>query len=377
MPHVPAPIALISTEIISRVADINHAPSAADNTVTLDEDTSFTFSEDTFGFTDTEDGNTLKAVIVTALPDAGTLTLNNVTVTMDQSIDAADLAHLVWTPPANANGDVSSLKFKVEDNGGTANGGVDMSDEHMINFSVTPEPDAPTGTSKTITIDEDTIYTFSEDDFGFQDADGDVLGGIEFLSGPTVGKLKVGFQDLLFNTFYNKDANPDSDANILNTGQMKWTPPKNLEGKAVATITFIVEDTTGRQDPVTRTLTINIKDETDTFTGASGPDKLTGTMGHDILDGGRGNDTLKGGDGSDTFIFAHKYGQDTIVDFIATGKNHDVIDLSDFGFKSFNDLRFNHMVEHGNTVWLDEGHGDLLIVKHVGIPDFIKSDFIL
>jgi Ca2+-binding RTX toxin-like protein len=165
---------------------------------------------------------------------------------------------------------------------------------------------------------------------------------------------------------------------------LKWTPPKNLEGKAVATFTFIVEDNStagpgglGMQDTQVRTLTINIRDTTDTFTGTKGADTLKGTMGHDILDGGRGNDTLTGKGSSDTFVFGHKYGQDTITDFTAAGKNHDVIDLSAFGFDSVKDVKLNHMTEHGSDVWIDGGHGDVLIVKHAAITDFGKGDFIL
>ena len=59
----------------------------------------------------------------------GTLTLSGVGVIAGQSISAADIAagNLVFTPTANANGvGYASFTFQVQDDGGTANGGVDL-----------------------------------------------------------------------------------------------------------------------------------------------------------------------------------------------------------------------------------------------------------
>ncbi len=55
---------------------------------------------------------------------------------------------LVFAPAANANGNgYASLSFKVQDNGGTANGGVDTSAvANTLTFNVTAVNDAPTGT---------------------------------------------------------------------------------------------------------------------------------------------------------------------------------------------------------------------------------------
>ncbi len=126
--------------------NLNAAPSGTSATVTMLEDASHTFAAADFGFSDA-DGNSLSAVVITALPAAGTLKLNGVNVTLNQSIALADLGGLVFAPAANANGNgYASLSFKLQDNGGTANGGVDTSAvANTLTFHVTPVNDLPTG----------------------------------------------------------------------------------------------------------------------------------------------------------------------------------------------------------------------------------------
>ena len=64
----------------------------------------------------------------TTLPAAGSLTAHGVAVAAGDFVAAADIAagKLKFTPAANANGaGYASFNFHVQDNGGTANGGVD------------------------------------------------------------------------------------------------------------------------------------------------------------------------------------------------------------------------------------------------------------
>ncbi|MEI6615285.1 MAG: cadherin-like domain-containing protein, partial [Cyanobium sp. ELA507] len=129
------------------LTSVNDAPGAASSTITIAEDTSYTFSAANFGFTDV-DGNSLSNVIITALPVAGSLRLNGVAVTANQVIPAASLGLLVFSPAANANGaGYASIGFRLQDNGGTANGGSDTSAAAAISFNVTPVNDAPVITS--------------------------------------------------------------------------------------------------------------------------------------------------------------------------------------------------------------------------------------
>src|SRR5262249_48328442 len=113
------------------VSPVNDAPSGADKTVTTLEDTAYTFQTSDFGFADPDDApaNALKAVTITILPDAGSLTLDGAAVSAGQSLSARDVGSglLRFVPAANANGaGYASFTFQVQDDGGTANGGVDL-----------------------------------------------------------------------------------------------------------------------------------------------------------------------------------------------------------------------------------------------------------
>ena len=98
--------------------------------VTTLENTAYTFAASDFGFSDPNNSppNNFLAVKITTLPAAGTLTDNGVAVTAGQFIAVTDISggKLKFTPAANASGAAyASFTFQVEDDGGTANGGVD------------------------------------------------------------------------------------------------------------------------------------------------------------------------------------------------------------------------------------------------------------
>src|SRR5438045_4744050 len=111
------------------VTSVNDAPSGTAKTVTILEDTPYFFAASDFGFSDTSDSpaNTLSAVKVSTLPSAGSLTDAGVAVTNGQFISVADVnaGLLRFLPATNANGTpYNSFTFQVQDNGGTANGGI-------------------------------------------------------------------------------------------------------------------------------------------------------------------------------------------------------------------------------------------------------------
>ncbi len=129
------------------ITPVNDAPAGADSTVTINEDATHTFTTANFGFTDV-DSNTFTAVRISTLPALGALTLNGIAVTAGQSITVADInaGLLVFTPVADGNGtNYSNFTFQVQDNGGTANGGVDLdATPNTITFNVSALNDAPT-----------------------------------------------------------------------------------------------------------------------------------------------------------------------------------------------------------------------------------------
>ena len=129
--------------------DVNDAPAGSDKTATAIEDTAYTFVASDFGFTDPNDvpANALAAVKTTTLPATGTLKDSGVAVTAGQVIALADVTggRLTWTPATNANGaGNASFTFQVQDDGGTAGGGIDLDPTaNTITFNVTAVNDAP------------------------------------------------------------------------------------------------------------------------------------------------------------------------------------------------------------------------------------------
>ena len=131
------------------VLGVNQAPAGTDNTIATLEDTAHTFAASDFGFTDPNDSpaNNLLAVEITTLPAAGTLTDNGVAVTAGEFVSVTDVnaGRLVFTPAANVNGNgYAHFTFQVEDDGGTANGGVNLDQSpNTITINLTPVNDAP------------------------------------------------------------------------------------------------------------------------------------------------------------------------------------------------------------------------------------------
>ena len=131
------------------VTAVNDAPTGADGSETVDEDAASSFATADFGMTDPTDNgaNTLTAVKITTVPTNGTLKLSGVTVTAGQTVSAANITSglLTYTPPLNANGaSYASFTFQVQDNGGTANSGVDLdASANTFTFNVAAVNDAP------------------------------------------------------------------------------------------------------------------------------------------------------------------------------------------------------------------------------------------
>ncbi|MDF2464005.1 MAG: tandem-95 repeat protein [Ramlibacter sp.] len=137
------------------VVPVNDAPSGADNSAILFEDTTYVFATADFatGFTDPE-SNTFAGIKVTTVPAAnlmfdadGAGGAAAVQVAANDVISAADIAagNLTYLPEANASGTpYTSFTFAVQDNGGVANGGVEF-DQSASTFTlnVSPVNDAP------------------------------------------------------------------------------------------------------------------------------------------------------------------------------------------------------------------------------------------
>ena len=162
--------------ITINVTSVNDAPAGTDNTVTINEDAQLHLRRRRLRLQRSERRSRptlFLAVMITTLPAAGTLTLNGVAVDAGDVVSVADIAagNLVFTPAANANGTAyASFTFQVQDNGGTANGGVDLDQSANTSPSTSPRSTtrrpAPTARSRSTRT---PAYTFAAADFGFSD----------------------------------------------------------------------------------------------------------------------------------------------------------------------------------------------------------------
>ena len=249
------------------VAAANAAPTAANGTVTTNEDTAYTFAASDFGFNDTDTGDTLASVKVTTLPAAGTgtLALSGTAVTLNQEVTKAqiDANSLTYTPPANANGTgYASFGFKVND------GTDDSAAAYTMTINVTAVNDAATGfptitgtaqVNQTLTAnlgtiaDVDRLPATFPDDYNFQWIQVD--GGTETdISGATMrtytladadaGKtvrVRVSFTDAAGNAEARTSAAHPPSGDVRTVCETPALPGRTV----IATTTVTVGSTTG------------------------------------------------------------------------------------------------------------------------------------
>ncbi|NYT26322.1 tandem-95 repeat protein, partial [Alcaligenaceae bacterium] len=146
--------------LIINVNPVNDPPAGTDNTITLLEDGSHSFTPGDFGFEDPVEGDEFKAVIITTLPTTGSLTFDGEPVGPGQSIPVDRLDELVFTPDPDANGEnYANFTFQVQDDGGTDNEGVDTDPTpNTITINITPVDDI---TDDEITTPEDEPVSFN------------------------------------------------------------------------------------------------------------------------------------------------------------------------------------------------------------------------
>jgi Ca2+-binding RTX toxin-like protein len=115
----------------------------------------------------------------------------------------------------------------------------------------------------------------------------------------------------------------------------------------------------------------------DRILGGEGNDVIRGDDGNDTIDGRGGNDQLQGDAGRDTFVFEAGCGKDTITQFDATSKTHDVIDLSAIhGITSYDDLIEHHVSQNG-VLTISLSGADKIYIDNLGKDDLDPSLFIL
>ncbi|NRR31166.1 carboxypeptidase regulatory-like domain-containing protein [Oxalobacteraceae bacterium] len=101
------------------VDPVNDAPTALDKDFILNDGAPVVLGEADFGFNDPVEHDGFKAVIITSLPTAGTVTLNGVAVAAGTEVAIADIraGQLAFVPSATSAG-TFDIGFKVRDAGG-------------------------------------------------------------------------------------------------------------------------------------------------------------------------------------------------------------------------------------------------------------------
>jgi len=111
----------------------------------------------------------------------------------------------------------------------------------------------------------------------------------------------------------------------------------------------------------------------DNLHGGAGNDKIYGNSGDDVINGGADNDALIGKQGADTFVFDLGSGVDVIKDFTA---GLDKIDISAYGFESFDDLDGVLADVKGRAQLNLNGNEDVIRLNGVLVEDMSAGDFI-
>ncbi len=370
------------------ITAVNDAPTAANNTITMDENTARVLTAADFNFADVDTGDTFISVRIDTLTLAsGTFQLSGVDVSASDVISVGDISagNLVYTPATNADGDdLLTLTFSVNDgtNFAAAPSAMDI-DVTDVTVPVDTTPIRDRGTSGSDDIigaggndtlvggsgpdtvsgggGDDQIWAGQGDNGADRVSGGngdDTVGGgagNDFIEGDDGSDVLYGGSgnDTIYATTRDNE-NGDTSDNIVwaGSGDDKVTGGlgadtlgggsggDNVAGGNGADVLY------GGQN--NDTLDGGGGDDTlfggagaDTLDGGAGADLLFGGSGSDTVDGGTGNDTLwagagddvlTGGADADTFVFGATSGNDTISDFDTSA------DTLDFSFSALADL---------------------------------------
>jgi large repetitive protein len=226
---VTDPSGLSDTGTLTVSVGDNTEPEGTDNSATIQEDGSKTFVAADFGFTDADAGQTLNAVRIDTLPNAGQLTLGGFAVSAGQVIPVAQIGSLVFTPDQDGNGNnYASFTFSVQDNGGA----FDLI-PNTFTINVTPVNDVPVAVMDTATGDEDSALVIAAADLLANDTG---LG-----DGAAIVSVQAAVNGMVsYDTM---------------TGEITFTPDADYYGPA--SFTYTIRDADGEESTATVNLTIN------------------------------------------------------------------------------------------------------------------------
>lgn len=145
--HTTTNKAIVDEDVTISISPVNDAPLGMNKEVLIKvNDSGYSFIEPDFGFSDPTDNNlhTFLGVKIVNLPGSGTLKLNNVSISAGQFIPVEALrgSQFKFIPGLNETGKpYTSFTFQVKDNGGSDNGGNDLSQTtYTFIINVAPIP---------------------------------------------------------------------------------------------------------------------------------------------------------------------------------------------------------------------------------------------
>ncbi|MET4707174.1 VCBS domain-containing protein [Endozoicomonas lisbonensis] len=363
------------------VTDVNEVPVSADNALLLNQGDSHNFRESDFSFSDDDHDDSLQSITITAVPDTGSLLLNGVAVTVNQTISQADIQNLSYTAPSTDTDSSSSFSFTVSDGSlSSATQTFSLNVRGTVSDNLLTNPGSTSGLSGwTVTEINDGGWTAGTGTSHDGDGSSWAVSDNWNRKAQTVDLLAKGFSAEFLDTVPTIDISDwfrqrgsvadeyqlrvevrDADQNVIasyDSGELTaaggWQEASHSFANYGAGARYIHFEHGGRdgegEGGHSGTLIDDAKiiisqndtaylvgtDGAEMIKGSGGSDVIEGKGGADLIFGGAGDDILTGGDGSDHFIWhlndvgtAADPAEDTITDF-HTGEGGDVLDLSD------------------------------------------------
>jgi len=204
---------------VVRYESPNTPPTVAKVYKTGLEDTEIAFTDTDFTsvFSDA-DGDILRKVQITSLPDFGTLNLNGTAVTLDQEILSTEVISLTLTPDADFTG-ITSFMWNGSD-------GLDYASVYdWVEISIIQVNDAPS-----FTKGADQVVLEDAGPHSFANWAVDISPGASFESSQTLTFTLTSSNEALFT------AAPQIDAA---TGDLTYKPAADVNGSATITVTLV------------------------------------------------------------------------------------------------------------------------------------------
>ncbi len=142
--RVDGDLALLDTRTVDlTIVDVADSPMGADSTMATDHITAVAITEQQIGFDDTDDGDVLKALQITDVPQHGALQLSNFPLEAGAIVSAQQLraGQLMYVPDPLTSGTVTdSFHFTLTDSGDPTTGGsIHSIDANTIEIVVTSD----------------------------------------------------------------------------------------------------------------------------------------------------------------------------------------------------------------------------------------------